>query len=178
MVRMGARQVSMGWENASEKSRLNSLLFLSTIWVLEDSLGLLGLMVKVHNLCRVKTKYLAVSPVTDNSSSWSRMSTEAPNISISLSKTWWVNKGRRDYGFHAILSQTFEENVLQSVRQNWLLCKTALKLHQPNMHIGYRVIPLSVHIVSLARSIFNGIWPTLLQNFILLQIVLTTSEFR
>ena len=66
MVRMGARQVSVGWENASEKSRLNSLLFLSTNWVLEDSLGLLGLMVKVHNLCRVKTKYLAVSPVTDN----------------------------------------------------------------------------------------------------------------
>jgi len=77
-----------------------------------------------------------------------------------------VNEGRWDYGFHAILSQTFGENVLQSVRQNWLLCKIALKLHQPNMHIGYRVIPLSVHIVSLARSIFNGIWPTLLQNFI------------
>ena len=69
MVRMGARQVGMGWENASEKSRLNSLLFLSTNCVLEDSLGLLGLMVKVHNLCRVKTKYLAVSPVTDNLSS-------------------------------------------------------------------------------------------------------------
>ena len=54
MVRMGVRQVGMGWENASEKSRLNSLLFLSTNCVLEDSLGLLGLMVKVHNLCRVK----------------------------------------------------------------------------------------------------------------------------
>ena len=41
--------------------------------------------------------------------------------------------------------------------------QNSLELHQPNMHIGYRVIPLSVHIVSLARSIFNGIWPTLLQ---------------
>ena len=61
--------------------------------LLEDSLGLLGLMVKVHNLCRVKTKYLAVSPVTDNSSSWSRMSTEAPNISISLSKILMGEQG-------------------------------------------------------------------------------------
>ena len=44
--------------------------------------------------------------------------------------------------------------------------QNSLELHQPNMHIGYRVIPLSVHIVSLARSIFNGIWPILLQIFI------------
>ena len=62
------------WYNGSaltfpQRSRLNSLLFLSTNRVLEDSLGLLGLMVKVHNLSRVKTKYLAVSPVTDNLSS-------------------------------------------------------------------------------------------------------------
>ena len=67
-----------------------------------------------------------------------------------------MNKGRRDYGFHAILSQTFEENVLQSVRQKLAFMQNSLELHQPNMHIGYRVIPLSVHIVSLARSIFNG----------------------
>ena len=64
-----------------------------------------------------------------------------------------MNKGRRDYGFHAILSQTIEENVLQSVRQKLAFMQNSLELHQPNMHIGYRVIPLSVHIVSLARSI-------------------------
>ena len=67
---------------------------------------------------------------------------------------------------YTISSPTFEENVLQSVRQKLSFMQNSLELHQPNMHIGYRVIPLSVHIVSLARSIFNGIWPTLLHIFI------------
>ena len=49
----GARQAVMGCEDASEKFPLNSLLFLSTNGVFEHSLGLLGLMMKVHNLCRV-----------------------------------------------------------------------------------------------------------------------------
>ena len=49
-----------------------------------------------------------------------------------------------------------KENVLQSVRKNWLLCKTALNSTSQICIQVIRVIPLSVHIVSLARSIFNG----------------------
>ena len=48
-----------------------------------------------------------------------------------------------------------KKSLYIEIGKNWLSANS-LELHQPNMHIGYRVIPLSVHIVSLARSIFNG----------------------
>jgi len=54
--------------------------------------------------------------------------------------------------------------------------QNSLELHQPNMHIGYRVIPLSVHIVSLARFIFKWYLTHSVANFYLLQNALTTSE--
>lgn len=55
----------VGLNSSSERSRLNLLLSLTQSECI-GCLGWLGLKVKVHNLCRVKTKYLAVSPVTDN----------------------------------------------------------------------------------------------------------------
>ena len=54
--------------------------------------------------------------------------------------------------FKPYLSCFIKEKSYFEIGKNWLSA-ISLELHQPNMHIGYRVIPLSVHIVSLARSI-------------------------
>ena len=91
-----------------------------------------------------KTKYLAVSPVTDKFEQLIKDSTEAPNIPISKVKSWWANKGRWDYGFHAILVLISKKSVFKRVGKIGFM-QIILELHQPNMHIGYRVIPLSVH---------------------------------
>ena len=112
-----------------------------------------------------QSKYLAVSPVTDNLSSWSRKTTEDPNIPTSEVKFEGWTRVEETMVFMPYLSP-FEENVLQSVRKNWHYAKIALNSTSQICIKVIRVIPLSVHIVSLARSIFNGIWPTLLQIFL------------
>ena len=107
--------------------------------------------------------------------------TEAPNIPTSDVKLVLLKRVLKTVVFKPYLSCFIKEKSLQWDRKNWLSANS-LELHQPNMHIDYRVIPLSVHIVSLARSIFNGIWPTLLQNIICCRIlwrwVRTTFGFR
>ena len=66
----------------SQRSRLRLLLSFS-LHEGQGQKGCLSLVLNVQTLSRVKTNYLAVSPGTDILSSWSRMTTEAPNISIS-----------------------------------------------------------------------------------------------
>ena len=53
--------------------------------------------------------------------------------------------------------------------------KLSLELHQPNMHTGYRVIPLSVHQKSLAR--ISWILTHYVATILLLQVTQLTSEF-
>ena len=98
-----------------------------------------------------QSKYLAVSPVTNNLSIRSRKTTEAPNIPTSEVKLDVLKRLIKTMVFKPYLSCCIQEKSLQRDREKSAFCKIALKLHQPNMHTGYRVIPLSVHQKSLAR---------------------------
>ena len=53
--------------------------------------------------------------------------------------------------FKPYMSCFIQEKSFQRDREKFAFCKIALKLHQPNMHTGYRVIPLSVEQKSLTR---------------------------
>ena len=52
--------------------------------------------------------------------------------------------------------------------------QNSLELHQPNMHIDYRVIPKSVHILSLAR--ISWILTHCFATILLLQVFQLTCE--
>ena len=54
--------------------------------------------------------------------------------------------------------------------------QNSLELHQPDMHIDYRVIPISVHILSLAR--ISGFRPTILQQFFCCRLLRWWVRFR
>ena len=135
------------WYNGSaltfpQRSRLRLLLSFS-LHEGQGQKGCLSLVVKVHNLCRVKTKYLAVSSVTDNFEQLIKDSTETPNIPISKLKLDGWTREDEIMVFMPYLSG-FEESVFKRVGKIGFM-QISLELHQPNMHIGYRVIPLSVH---------------------------------
>ena len=55
-----------------------------------------------------------------------------------------------------------KKSLCKELGKIWLYANS-LELHQLDMHIGYRVIPISVHILSLVR--ISGFWPTILQHF-------------
>ena len=73
-------------------------------------------------------------------------------------------------------SHCLQEKVvhLKVLGKSCFMQNLALKLHQPNMHIGYRVIPLSVHQKSLARIIW--ILTHYVATILLLQVTQLMSE--
>ena len=75
--------------------------------------------------------------------------TEAPNIPTSEVKLVVLKRVvKTKVSSHTCLALS-KKSLYIEIGKNWLSANS-LELHQPNMHIGYRVIPLSVHIVSLA----------------------------
>ena len=110
-----------------------------------------------------QSKYLAVSLVTDNLSSWSRKTTEAPNIPTSEVKLGVLKRLNKTMVLKPYLSCFIQEKSLQWDRKKIGFMQNSLEPHQSDMHIGYRVSPISVHILSLAR--ISGFWPTILQQF-------------
>ena len=86
-------------------------------------MGWLSQVVNVHNLCKVsKTKYLAVSPVTDNSEQLDKDVNGGLNIPNSHVKfEGWTRVG--DCGFHAILVSWLNERSLQKIGKFWLYAK-------------------------------------------------------
>ena len=82
------------WESSSERSRLHLLLSFS----LQEGQGQNGLMEscgeRAQPLQSVKSKYLAVSPVTDNFEYRSKdVNKRSHHSNFSKLKFCWVNKG-------------------------------------------------------------------------------------
>jgi hypothetical protein len=110
---------------------------------------------KVHKpLESVKTKYLAVSPVTDNSEHQDfETDRESPHPNF-LIKIWWVNNG-----FCVTKYNEMMKNYLQKIGKNWLSANEH-KLHQPNMHVDIRrhLCPPKCHLANTFKVLTKCFW--------------------
>ena len=66
-------------------------------------------------------------------------------------KGFFLEQGKIRLWFSCHTYPEVEEKSSQIEIRKICFLQNRLELHQPNMHIGYRVIPISVHILSLAR---------------------------
>ena len=67
-----------------------------------------------------------------------------PPFQLQKYKTWWVNKGRWDLWFSCHTCLELKKVFSKEIGKIGFM-QNSLELHQSNMHIGFRVIPLSVH---------------------------------
>ena len=107
----------------------------------------------------VKTKYLAVSPVTDNSEQLIKDVNGGSQHSNFSCKILMGEQGQMRLWFscHGCLDQ--KKSVFKRVRKNWISATQPLNSTSQICIQVIRVIPLSVHRVSLARSILYGFDP-------------------